>query len=55
MIINYQADDGRFIELEVAEEIGTFYLESIAAEKKNGRQNSRPGVALSGAPHLSEG
>jgi len=42
MIINYQADDGRFIELEVADAVGSFYLESIAAEKKNDRKNSRP-------------
>lgn len=42
MLINYKNADGKIIELEVAEEIGTFYLESIDAEKKNDRRNSRP-------------
>ena len=41
MLINYKNADGKIIELEVAEEIGTFYLESIDAEKKNDRRNSR--------------
>lgn len=42
MIIRYKDADGKIIELEVAEEVGTFYLESIDAEKKNDRKNSRP-------------
>jgi len=40
--INYRNADGKIIELEVSEEVGTFYLESIDAEKKNDRKNSRP-------------
>lgn len=42
MKINYKNADGKIIELELSEEIGTFYLESIDAEKKNDRKNSRP-------------
>lgn len=42
MKINYKNADGKTIELEVSEEVGTFYLESIEAEKKNDRKNSRP-------------
>lgn len=42
MKINYKNADGKIIELEVSEEVGTFYLESIDAEKKNDRKNSRP-------------
>ena len=42
MLINYKNADGKIIELEVAEEIGTFYLDSIDAENKNDRKNSRP-------------
>lgn len=41
MKINYKDADGKIIELEVSEEVGTFYLESIEAEKKNDRRNSR--------------
>lgn len=41
MKINYQDADGKIIELEVSEEVGTFYLESIEAEKKNDRKNAR--------------
>jgi len=41
MKINYKNADGTIIELEVSEEVGTFYLESIEAEKKNDRKNSR--------------
>lgn len=41
MIINYRDADGKLIELEVSEEVGTFYLESVDAEKKNDRKNSR--------------
>ncbi len=42
MKINYRNADGKLIELEVSEEVGTFYLESFDAEKKNDRKNSRP-------------
>lgn len=42
MKINYKDADGKIIELEVSEDVGTFYLESIEAEKKNDRKNSRP-------------
>lgn len=42
MKINYKNADEKIIELEVSEEVGTFYLVSIDAEKKNGRKNSRP-------------
>lgn len=42
MKIKYKNADGKIIELEVSEEVGTFYLESIEAEKKNDRKNSRP-------------
>ena len=42
MKINYKTEDGEIIELEVADDVGNFYLESIDAEKKNNRRNSRP-------------
>lgn len=42
MLIDYKDADGKIIELEVSEEVGAFYLESIEAEKKNDRKNSRP-------------
>ena len=42
MKINYKDADGKILELEVSEEVGTFYLESTEAEKKNDRKNSRP-------------
>lgn len=42
MKIKYENANGTIIELEVSEEVGTFYLESIEAEKKNDRRNSRP-------------
>ncbi len=42
MKIKYKDADGKIIELEVSEEVGTFYLESIEAEKKNDRKNARP-------------
>lgn len=41
MLINYKNADGQFIELEVSDDVGAFYLESIEAEKKNNRKNSR--------------
>lgn len=42
MLIRYQLANGKTIELEVSEDVGTFYLESVAAEKSNDRRNSRP-------------
>jgi RNA polymerase sigma-70 factor (ECF subfamily) len=42
MLINYKDADGKIIELEVSNEVGLFYLESVEAEKKNDRKNSRP-------------
>ena len=42
MKINYKDADGKIIELEVSEEVGTFYLESIEAERSNDRKNARP-------------
>ncbi|MBS3937621.1 MAG: sigma-70 family RNA polymerase sigma factor [Peptococcaceae bacterium] len=42
MKISYQDADGKVVELEVSEEVGTFYLESVKAEKSNDRRNSRP-------------
>ncbi|MDA8227020.1 MAG: sigma factor-like helix-turn-helix DNA-binding protein [Desulfitobacterium hafniense] len=42
MKINYKDADGKIIELEVSDEVGTFYLESVEAEKSNDRRNSRP-------------
>lgn len=41
MKIMYKDADGRIIEIEVSEDVGTFYLESIEAEKKNDRKNTR--------------
>ena len=41
MRIKYIAAEGKIIELEVADEIGNFYLESVKAEKSNNRRNSR--------------
>ncbi len=41
MKINYKDADGRFFELEVSDEIGTFYMKSIVAEIKNERRNAR--------------
>jgi RNA polymerase sigma-70 factor (ECF subfamily) len=40
--ISYKDADGKIIELEVSHGVGTFYLESVEAEKKNDRKNSRP-------------
>ena len=41
MKINYTTADGKTIELEVSDDVGTFYLDSVGAEKKNDRRNSR--------------
>lgn len=42
MKINYKDADGKIIELEVSDEVGTFYLESVKVEKKNMRRETRP-------------
>ena len=47
MIINYIDADGRIIELEVAEEIGSFYLTSLEEEKRNERRETRRHTSLS--------
>ncbi|MGE5417503.1 MAG: RNA polymerase sigma factor [Acidobacteriota bacterium] len=47
MLINYKDADGKIIELEVSDEIGTFYLSSVEAEKKNERRETRRHTPLS--------
>ena len=42
MLINYKNADGKTIELEVPDDVGSFYIDSVGAEKKNDRRNSRP-------------
>ena len=42
MKINYTTADGKTIELEVSDDVGTFYLDSVDAEKKNARRETRP-------------
>lgn len=42
MKINYRTADGKTIELEVPDDVGSFYIDSVGAEKKNDRRNSRP-------------
>lgn len=42
MKINYKNAEGKIIELEVDDKVGSFYLESVEAEKSNDRRNSRP-------------
>lgn len=42
MKINYTDADGKIIELEVSDEVSSFFLSSVEAEKKNDRKNSRP-------------
>lgn len=46
MIINYKNANSQIIELEVSDEIGTFYLESIEAEKRNERRETRRHTSL---------
>ena len=47
MKINYKDADGRVIELEVTEEVGSFYLTSLEDEKSNDRRNTRRHTQLS--------
>ena len=42
MKISYKKSDGKTIELEVSDDVGTFYLDSVDAEKKNARMETRP-------------
>ena len=42
MKINYRTADGKTIELEVPDDVGSFYIGSVGAEEKNDRRNSRP-------------
>ena len=42
MKISYKKADGKNIELEVSDDVGTFYLDSVDAEKKNARRETRP-------------
>lgn len=46
MLINYKDADGKIIELEVSDEVGTFYLSSVEAEKKNERRETRRHTSL---------
>lgn len=46
MLINYKNADGRIIELEVSDEVGTFYLSSVEEEKKNERRETRRHTSL---------
>lgn len=46
MKINYKDADGKIIELEVSDEVGTFYLSSVEAEKKNERRETRRHTSL---------
>ena len=41
MKINYTTADGKTFELEVSDEVGSFYLGSVEAEKKNTRKETR--------------
>lgn len=42
MLINFKSPNGKIIEMEVSDDVGTFYLESVKAEKRNDWRNSRP-------------
>lgn len=46
MKINYKDADGKFIKLEVSDEVGTFYLSSVEEEKKNERRETRRHTSL---------
>jgi len=47
MKINYTDADGCIIEVEVTEEVGSFYITSIEAENKNDRAETRRHTQLS--------
>lgn len=46
MKINYKDADGKFIELEVSEQVGDFYLSSAEEEKRNERRETRRHTSL---------
>ncbi|MDR1240735.1 MAG: hypothetical protein LBK29_02535 [Oscillospiraceae bacterium] len=46
MLINYKDADGKIIKLEVSEELGNFYLESLEKEKSNQRRETRRHTSL---------
>jgi RNA polymerase sigma-70 factor (ECF subfamily) len=47
MTINYKDADSRVIELEVTDEVGSFYLASLEEEKSNERRETRRHTPLS--------
>lgn len=47
MKINYTDADGRVIELEVSDKVGSFHIESFEAIKKNDRRETRRHTLLS--------
>lgn len=46
MKINYRNSDGELMVLDVSDDVGTFYLSSIEAEKKNERRETRRHTSL---------
>ena len=46
MKINYQDADGKSIEMDVSDEVGTFYLSSAEEEKRNERRETRRHTSL---------
>jgi len=55
MKINYKDAEGKIIELEVSDEVGTFYLESAEAEKKNERRETRRHTSLESFTYEKKG
>ena len=47
MKINYKITENNIIEVEVSDEVGLFYLESLEKEKKNDRRETRNHTYLS--------
>jgi len=41
MKINYKDANGKFIEMEVSDQVGAFYLSSVEEEKRNERRETR--------------
>lgn len=46
MKINYKDTNGNVIKLEVSDDVGSFYLESLETEKKNDRRETRRHTSL---------
>ncbi|MEQ8235614.1 MAG: sigma factor-like helix-turn-helix DNA-binding protein [Syntrophomonadaceae bacterium] len=46
MKINYKDANGKFIEMDVSDEVGTFYLSSVEEEKCNERRETRRHTSL---------